>query len=109
MVTPAQYPKFLAFLALILACFSATQDIAIDAHRTEFLPQKEHALGASLAVFGYRLALLLSGGLALIMAEQIGWAFTYRCMGLLMIVGMFAVFFSQEPSDEIKEKNRFVP
>lgn len=106
--TPLQYPKFLAFLALILACFSATQDVAIDAHRAEYLPPKEHAMGASLAVFGYRLALLLSGGLALIMAEQLGWALTYRFMGMVMTVGMLAVLFSQEPSvDEEKEKSSF--
>ena len=88
--TPDQYPKLLAFLALILACFSATQDVAIDAHRTEYLSVTEHALGASLAVFGYRLALFLSGGLALVMAEQLGWAFTYRFMGLVMVLGMLA-------------------
>lgn len=105
--TPEQYPGFLAFLALILACFSATQDVAIDAHRAEYLPVTEHALGASLAVFGYRLALLLSGGFALIMAEQLGWAFTYRFMGIVMIVGVVAVLFSHEPSIEIKEKNNF--
>lgn len=105
---PEHHPKLLATLAFILACFSATQDIAIDAHRAEYLPITEHALGASLAVFGYRLALLLSGGLALIMAQQLGWAFTYRIMGLLMIVGMFAVLFSTEPSTEKKEKIHFV-
>ncbi len=105
--TPDQYPKSLAFLALILACFSATQDVAIDAQRAEYLPVPEHALGASLAVFGYRLALLLSGGLALIMAEHLGWAFTYRFMGMVMIIGMMAVFFSEEPSVEVKEKSNF--
>jgi MFS transporter, PAT family, beta-lactamase induction signal transducer AmpG len=95
--TPTHYPKLMAFLGVLLACFSATQDVAIDAHRVEYLPQSEHAMGASLAVFGYRLALLLSGGLALIMAQKLGWAFTYRFMGLLMSVGMLAVFFSKEP------------
>lgn len=105
--TPEQYPKLMALLALILACFSATQDIAIDAHRAEFLPINEHALGASLAVLGYRVALLLSGGFALVMAQKLGWAFTYRFMGFLMIVGMFAVCFSQEPSIIIKEKSSF--
>jgi PAT family beta-lactamase induction signal transducer AmpG len=105
---PEQYPKFMAFFALIIACFSATQDIAIDAHRTEYLPITEHALGASLAVFGYRIALLLSGGFALVMAEKLGWAFTYRFMGFMMIIGMFAVIFSQEPSVATKEKSNFI-
>ncbi|HAT1970604.1 TPA: AmpG family muropeptide MFS transporter [Legionella pneumophila] len=105
---PAQYPKLMAFLALVLACFSATQDVAIDAHRAEYLPPQEHALGASLAVFGYRLALLLSGGLALVMAEKLGWAFTYRFMGFAMAIGMLAIFVSKEPSTEIKEKSNFL-
>ncbi|MDR3503798.1 MAG: MFS transporter [Legionella sp.] len=105
--TPEQYPKLLAVLAFILACFSATQDVAIDAHRAEYLPVSEHALGASLAVFGYRLALLISGGLALVMAQKLGWAFTYRFMGLLMSVGMLAVLFSKEPSTTPKEKIPF--
>ncbi|MGL5741092.1 MAG: AmpG family muropeptide MFS transporter [Legionella sp.] len=105
--TPEHYPKLMAVLALLLACFSATQDIAIDAHRTEYLPTNEHALGASLAVFGYRIALLFSGGLALVMAEKLGWAFTYRFMGFLMIIGMFAVALSQEPSAPIKERTNF--
>lgn len=105
--TPDQYPRFLAFLALLLACFSATQDVAIDAQRAEYLPVPEHALGASLAVFGYRLALLLSGGLALVMAAKFGWAITYRFMGLMMGAGILAILCSQEPSVEIKEKNNF--
>jgi PAT family beta-lactamase induction signal transducer AmpG len=105
--TPEQYPKLLAILAFILACFSATQDVAIDAHRAEYLPVPEHALGASLAVFGYRLALLISGGFALVMAQKLGWAFTYRVMGLLMSVGMLAVLFSKEPSTTSKEKIPF--
>jgi MFS transporter, PAT family, beta-lactamase induction signal transducer AmpG len=95
--TPEHHPRLLAFLALILACFSATQDVAIDAHRAEYLPLKEHALGASLAVFGYRLALLFSGGFALIIAEHWGWACTYRFMGFIMILGMIAVWISKEP------------
>ncbi len=96
-LTPEQYPRLLAFLALFLACFSATQDVAIDAHRVEYLPTPVHALGASLAVFGYRLALLFSGGLALIMAEHWGWALTYRFMGCAMSIGMIAILFSKEP------------
>jgi PAT family beta-lactamase induction signal transducer AmpG len=101
--TPEQHPNLLAFLALCIACFSATQDVAIDAHRAEYLPITEHAMGASLAVFGYRLALLFSGGLALVMADHWGWAYTYRFMGFVMVVGMVAVLFSKEPETSFKD------
>lgn len=106
--TPHQHPKALAFLALILACFSATQDVAIDAHRAEYLHPNEHALGASLAVFGYRLALLFSGGLALVMADHWGWVITYRLMGFSMLIGIIAVLFSREPIGEIKQSSHFI-
>ena len=97
-LSPATSPELMVFTAFVLACFSATQDVAIDAHRTEYLPQTEHAIGASLAVFGYRLALLVAGGFALIIAEYWGWAAAYRLMGFLMVFGMVATFCSSEPS-----------
>lgn len=95
---PDQSPRLMAILAFILACFSATQDVATDAQRTEYLPVQEHALGASLAVFGYRLALLIAGGMALIFASHFGWSVTYKFMGLLMLVGVAATLWSKEPS-----------
>lgn len=96
--SPATSPRLMATFAFLLACFSATQDVAIDAHRTEYLPQNEHAIGASLAVFGYRLALLVAGGVALIMAQHLGWAVAYRVMGFLMLLGIVAALWSPEPS-----------
>ena len=95
--TPTHSAQVLASLAFLLAIFSATQDASIDAHRTEFLPVSEHALGASLAVFGYRLALLIAGGLALVLASDLGWATTYRIMSLLMLAGIVATLWSKEP------------
>jgi len=97
-LSPTTHPLSMAVLALILAIFSSTQDACIDAHRTESLPKNEHAMGAFLAVFGYRMALLVSGGLALVMAANLGWAVTYRSMGFLMTLGMVATIISPEKS-----------
>ncbi|KTD18935.1 AmpG family muropeptide MFS transporter [Legionella jordanis] len=105
---PHTSSELMAILAFILACFSATQDVAIDAHRVEYLPTSEHALGASMAVFGYRLALLLAGGLALVLAQHCGWAFTYRLMGFLMLPGVIATLWSKEPSEELIEQVSFL-
>lgn len=96
-LSPQVSGHYMALLALLLAFFSATQDIAIDAQRIEYLPVREHGLGASLGVMGYRLAMLVSGGFALILAFHFGWAFTYRCMGLFMLLAMAATFWSKEP------------
>jgi PAT family beta-lactamase induction signal transducer AmpG len=94
---PDNHAGVLASLALLMAVFSATQDIAIDAHRTEYLHANEYGLGASLAVFGYRIALLISGGLALVMAQHYGWMLTYRAMGLLLLPPMLGILLSKEP------------
>lgn len=104
-LSPLTSPQLMVALAFALSCFSATQDVAIDAHRTEYLPLKEHAIGASLAVFGYRLALLVAGGLALIIAEHMGWAIAYRVMGFLMVIGMVATLCSSEPSLQTSNKS----
>ena len=100
-LSPLESPKLMGALAFLLAIFSATQDIAVDAQRTEYLPLKEHGIGASVAVIAYRIALLVSGGLALIIAEDYGWAMAYRFIGGLMIIGMIATLWSKEPEEEI--------
>ena len=106
-LSPTSSPHLMGGLAFILASVSATQDMAIDAHRTEYLPLPQHGIGASLGVMGYRLALLVSGGLALIMAQHLGWASTYRVMGGLMMLGLIATILSPEPSSLVVERLNF--
>lgn len=97
-LTPSTSPILMVCLAFMLAFFSATQDLAIDAHRIEYLPIWEHGLGATFATFGYRIALLVAGGFALIIAQKYGWPTAYRLMGFFMLFGMAAVLLSPEPS-----------
>ncbi|NJM32669.1 MAG: MFS transporter, partial [Limnobacter sp.] len=67
---------------------SATQDMAIDAYRTDLLPAEERGLGAAYYVTGYRVAMLVSGGLALILAgEFLGWKGTYLLMAAIVACG----------------------
>ncbi|MGQ3890920.1 AmpG family muropeptide MFS transporter [Legionella sp. CNM-4043-24] len=99
---PVHTPELLAALAFCLACFSATQDAAIDAQRVEYLPASAHALGASLASLGYRLAMLVSGGLALVIASRYGWSLTYHVMGSMMLIGILATLVSREPIADLR-------
>ena len=72
-------------LAVAVAFFSASQDIVFDAYRADLLDAEERGAGAAVSVLGYRVAMLVSGGAALILADQwLGWPDTYRAMGLLM-------------------------
>lgn len=106
--TPQSSPKLMAFLAFLLACFSATQDVAIDAHRIEYLSSSQYGLGASIAMFGYRLALLIASGLALVLAKFGGWEFTYRLMGFLMLPGIIATLVSAEPKKQLIENKNLI-
>jgi PAT family beta-lactamase induction signal transducer AmpG len=76
-----------ALAALTIAFLSASQDVVIDAYRTDVLEPRERGLGSSLSVFGYRLAMILSGGVALIWADQWGsWPQVYLVMSAIMLV-----------------------
>ena len=86
-----------AAVALALAFVGASQDIVIDAYRTDIVIAPERGLAASATQTGYRLALLLSGAVAFIMHDHIGWAATYRFMALIMFACAAFTLSSPEP------------
>jgi len=90
---------FLALLAFCLTFVSASQDVAIDAYRTEVLRERERGMGAAVSVTGYRIAMLVSGALALILSEYLGWRATYMLIALIMSIGVVAVWLGPEPED----------
>lgn len=98
---PVLTPLRMALLAIGVAFCSATQDIAFDAYRTDILPHKERALGVALSVTAYRLAMIISGGVALIAADYIGWRNTYLIMAMLMVIGVLTSLRAQEPKQAI--------
>jgi MFS transporter, PAT family, beta-lactamase induction signal transducer AmpG len=98
-LVPERSPWLLAGLALVVAFLSASQDIVFDAYRTDVLGAQERGAGAAVSVLGYRIAMLVSGGLALILADEwLGWRGTYWLMAALMLVGVAATWAAQEPS-----------
>lgn len=73
-------PLLIAALALIVAFCSASQDITIDAYRTELLGPAELGAGASLYTMGYRIGMICSAGISLILAQYIAWRDVYLIM-----------------------------
>ena len=70
-----------ALLAVAVAFISASQDVVVDAYRTDLLPAAERGVGASLGVMGYRLAMILSGGIAMIWVDPTqGGGWTWPCL-----------------------------
>lgn len=95
--SPQHAPWLIGALALMVAFTSATQDIAIDAYRTDVLHEKERGVGTAVFVTGYRIAMIVSGAIALILADSIGWKNTYIIMASLMLIGIITTLAGKDP------------
>lgn len=108
-LNPSNYLFYLALLATLVAFLSATQDIAFDAYSAEVLRQEERAPGAAIRTLGYRIGMVVSGGLALWMADRwLGWSNVYILMGCLMFVAVFLSILAPEPDENKQQKPRTV-
>ncbi|MFQ5347940.1 MAG: MFS transporter [Rhodothalassiaceae bacterium] len=95
---PRQALGTMAVFAFLVAFFSATQDIVIDAYRIELLDEAEQAAGAAMNTFGYRTANLLAGAGALLLADHLDWSVVYVLMALLVLPGTIAALLIGEPA-----------
>jgi PAT family beta-lactamase induction signal transducer AmpG len=103
MLSPGSALMPLALLAVLVAFFSATQDIVFDAYSTDVLHREERGAGVAIKVLGYRLAMVVSGGLAMIVADQwLGWGQTYVLMGILMLLCSAATLWAPEPEQPVR-------
>ncbi|MEQ1663753.1 MAG: AmpG family muropeptide MFS transporter [Bdellovibrionales bacterium] len=83
--------------AFFVALFSASQDIVIDALRTESLEKIEYGAGAATFNMGYRISMLVSGAVALSMADHLPWRTVYLVMAAIQCIGLFVIYFAPEP------------
>ena len=86
---PSQNPASLTaigLMAVLLALVSATQDILVDAYRTDLLPEQERGAGAAATTLGYRGAMLAIGAGGFILAGRYGWPLAFAASALLMLV-----------------------
>ena len=88
----------LVVFALVVALASSTQDIVVDAWRIESADDgNEQGLLASAYQFSYRVALLCTDSVILIVAAAVGWRMSYGIYGAGMAIGIMATWFAREP------------
>lgn len=87
----------IAYLATVVALFSASQDIVLDAFRRELLADVELGLGNAVHVNAYRIAGLVPGALSLILADHLPWAQVFLVTALFMLPGLMLTLFVSEP------------
>ena len=94
---PARGLQMLAINAIAITFFSASQDISLDAYRTDVLQDREMGAGAAVFVLGYRIAMISTGALAFFLADRIQWPAVYVVLSLLLLVGIATTFIAPEP------------
>jgi len=97
LIDPQTSLRLLALNAVLIAFFSASQDIVYDAYKIDALEDRELGAGAAIGVLGYRIALLVTGSLAFVLADQMPWPMVYALMSLLMLIGIGASIWAPEP------------
>lgn len=97
-IDPRLHPLELAAAAVVVAFLSASLDVVIDAYKADVLAPHERAAGSAAYVLGYRLAMLVSFTLALVMADHLPWQVVYATMGGLMVIGVIGTLLADEPA-----------
>jgi len=88
----------IAYLAGVVAFFSASQDIVLDAYRRELLLDNELGLGNAIHVNAYKIAGLIPGSLSLILADHLPWHSVFLITALFMLPGILMTIFVKEPA-----------
>lgn len=96
LLTPSQLVAFIA-AALVVAFFGATQDIAVDAWRIEIAPPDQQGALVATYSLGYRIALMVAGAFALILADHVSWDHVYLAMAVAMLLPIMANLYAVEP------------
>jgi PAT family beta-lactamase induction signal transducer AmpG len=97
---PSTSIQVIVAVVFIVALFSASQDIVIDAYRRELLADDELGTGTSIFVNAYRLSGLVPGSLALILADHQPWTVVFWVTGAFMLVGIVTTLMIREVSDD---------
>lgn len=87
----------IAYLAMVVAFFSASQDVVLDAYRRELLPDIELGLGSAIHVNAYKIAGLVPGSLSLILADHLPWSSVFLITALFMLPGLVMTLLVSEP------------
>jgi PAT family beta-lactamase induction signal transducer AmpG len=95
---PVTSPWLVAGCAVLVAFMSASQDVVIDAYRTESLSGNAQALATSAYITGYRVGMMIAGALALYLVDQfkISWSSVYALMAAFMVIGTVAALLAPE-------------
>jgi PAT family beta-lactamase induction signal transducer AmpG len=98
---PARSTWLVAWLAVAVAFFSASQDIVLDAYRREILPDEELGIGNAIHVQAYRISSLVPGSLSLILADSLPWSSVFWITASFMSIGILMTLMVSESKADL--------
>jgi MFS transporter, PAT family, beta-lactamase induction signal transducer AmpG len=100
LLSPSLDIKLVVGICFVVALFSATQDISIDAFRRELLTDNELGLGNTIHINSYRVAGLVPGSLSLILSEYLPWDSVFMITAAFMLPAVFMTLLVKEPINQ---------
>ncbi|WP_424193408.1 AmpG family muropeptide MFS transporter [Ampullimonas aquatilis] len=95
--TPQHDLPIIMVICSVIAFFSASQDIVIDAYRREILNEEQQASGTAIFVNAYKLSTLIPGSLSLILSDHLSWLWVFAITALFMLPGITTTLLIKEP------------
>lgn len=105
---PSANVRLVATLAFGVAFLGASFDVVNDAYKTDVLRPEERAAGNAAYTIGWRIALLLTGSVALVLSEWLPWRFVYTGLGCMLIVGVLCTLAGPEPEQVVAAPRTFL-
>ena len=94
---PTKSLSMMAVVAFCIALFSASQDIALDAFRREYLTDEELGLGTGIWMNAWRFGMFASTGTAFLLSDDIGYPAVHIVLSLMMGIGIITTLLVSEP------------
>ena len=97
LLSPQHAPMVIVSMALLANLIAATQDVATDALAIDVLTPEERGIGNGIQIAGYRIGMILGGGVVLIVFDHFGWGSTFLMLSMLLLVGSVPIGLYREP------------
>jgi len=97
LINPQHAPMVIISMAFLANLIAATQDVATDALAIDMLTPEERGIGNGIQIAGYRIGMILGGGVVLMVFDHFGWGSAFLMLSMLLLAGSLPIALYQEP------------
>ncbi len=98
-LNPTVSPWLVGMTVFLVAFFSASQDIALDAFAVESMKKSEYGSVNGLRVAFYRVAMLVGGGVAIAAAAYAPWSVVFSSLAAMFLIFIPITLLNKEPAE----------